>query len=191
MLDKELWTVSTVPDRIKAIRKERGYTQKELGRLSGINEANIRKYESGAIKNPSYKTLKKIAEALDVPTPYLFATESNSSVFTDAYMYKTFGGALADHEDRKNGELAQKILQDEGINYLSNLDEYIPFLNSNGMSCHGEIYSHGDGYDLTIIEYKGKKYEVHNDDLITKRIQLSKESIDKIIENLVTSFKEI
>lgn len=54
----------TIGDRIKAARKDKGLTQKQLEELCGINAANIRKYESGR-QNPKIETLQKIAEALD------------------------------------------------------------------------------------------------------------------------------
>lgn len=56
----------TVGQNIKAIRKERGLTQKELGEACGIDEANIRKYELGKA-NPKIETVEKIAKALGVP----------------------------------------------------------------------------------------------------------------------------
>ena len=56
----------TVGERIKAARKSKNLTQKQLEKLCGINEANIRKYESGR-QNPKIETLEKIASALDVP----------------------------------------------------------------------------------------------------------------------------
>ncbi|RKI42436.1 XRE family transcriptional regulator [bacterium D16-51] len=55
----------TVSENIKRIRKEKGLTQKKLGELCGINEANIRKYENGRQK-PKIETLEKIANALGV-----------------------------------------------------------------------------------------------------------------------------
>lgn len=67
----------TIAQKIKLIRKKRGMTQDELGRLSGINAGNIRKYESGSITNPTYKTLQKLANALEVPV-YFFASGSNN-----------------------------------------------------------------------------------------------------------------
>lgn len=48
---------------IRRIRKKRGLTQKQLGELCGIDEANIRKYENGK-QNPKIGTLEKIANAL-------------------------------------------------------------------------------------------------------------------------------
>lgn len=57
--------VGTVGNRIRTLRREAGITQAELGSLCGIDEANIRKYESGRQK-PKYETLQKIAKALKV-----------------------------------------------------------------------------------------------------------------------------
>lgn len=56
----------TTGENIKRIRKEKGLTQKELGELCGINEANIRKYENGK-QNPKIETIRRIANALGVP----------------------------------------------------------------------------------------------------------------------------
>lgn len=54
-----------VGDRIRAIRTERGLTQKELGELCGMADSAIRRYESNR-GNPTQKTLLKIAKALGV-----------------------------------------------------------------------------------------------------------------------------
>lgn len=54
----------TVGEKIKKYRKEKGLTQKKLGELCGINEANIRKYELGKA-NPKIETIEKIANALE------------------------------------------------------------------------------------------------------------------------------
>lgn len=55
----------SVSENIKKIRKEKALTQKALGELCGINEANIRKYESGRA-NPKIETIRKFANALGV-----------------------------------------------------------------------------------------------------------------------------
>ena len=52
-------------NRIRAIRMERGLTQKELGDLCGMADSAIRRYESNR-GNPTQKTLIKIAKALGV-----------------------------------------------------------------------------------------------------------------------------
>lgn len=54
--------------------KEKKLTQKELGKLSGINEVQIRQYEIGKA-NPKIETLAKIAGALEVDLYNLYTGE--------------------------------------------------------------------------------------------------------------------
>lgn len=56
----------TVGENIKKLRKKRGLTQKQLGELCGIKEANVRKYELDKA-NPKIETIERIAQALEVP----------------------------------------------------------------------------------------------------------------------------
>lgn len=60
-----------LPGKIAFLRKSKGLTQAELGRLAGVTEGAIRGYETGA-RNPKKEHLQKIAEALDV-TPEAIA----------------------------------------------------------------------------------------------------------------------
>ena len=53
-----------VGDTVLAARARKGYSQKELARLSGIDQSDISKIERG-VANPSVETLQRIAEALD------------------------------------------------------------------------------------------------------------------------------
>lgn len=59
-----------VGDRIKEIRKEKHLTQKELGEKLGVSYQMIAQYENGK-RNPKPETLKKIADALEVPVSSL------------------------------------------------------------------------------------------------------------------------
>lgn len=52
-------------DKLKMYRKKRGLTQKQLGELTGLNEATIRKYEIGDRK-PKLENLTKILNALEI-----------------------------------------------------------------------------------------------------------------------------
>ncbi len=56
----------TVGERIKAARKKRGMSQKELADKLGIPYQGISQYERG-VRNPKTATLLRIAEALEVP----------------------------------------------------------------------------------------------------------------------------
>ena len=51
--------------KLRTLRKERGWTQKELEQCTGIAQRNISSYESGKLQ-PSSKTIKRFAEAFGV-----------------------------------------------------------------------------------------------------------------------------
>lgn len=50
--------------KIKAIRKKRGLTQKQLAELLGVKQQNISDWERGE-RSPSVKNLKKLSEILN------------------------------------------------------------------------------------------------------------------------------
>lgn len=56
----------TIGERIRAARKDKGLTQKQLADSCGMADSAIRKYESGK-QMPKMGTLMKIANALKVP----------------------------------------------------------------------------------------------------------------------------
>lgn len=66
----------TIGERIKKIRKEKGFTQKSLGQKCGINEVQIRHYEIGK-STPKISTVGKIASALEVPIQVLLGLSLN------------------------------------------------------------------------------------------------------------------
>lgn len=60
-----------IGQRIKAIRKQKAFTQETLGLITGIDSADISKYEAGKI-NPTLKTIAKFAIALGVHPKELY-----------------------------------------------------------------------------------------------------------------------
>lgn len=56
--------------RIKAIRKERKLTQKQMAELLSTTERNYQYYEAGA-REPTLETFVEIADILQVSTDYL------------------------------------------------------------------------------------------------------------------------
>ena len=61
---------STFARRLKALREQSDLTQSELCRLAKIHPSMISRYESGT-KEPSFKTLVKLAAAFEVSAAYL------------------------------------------------------------------------------------------------------------------------
>lgn len=62
-----------LPERLKYLRELRNLTQTEFAKKSRISQSAIAQIETGR-KDPSVTTIKKLAQALDVPIALLFAT---------------------------------------------------------------------------------------------------------------------
>lgn len=59
-----------IMSRLKALRKERGYTQIKMQMLTGIDQSDYSKIESGK-RYYTYEQCKRIAVALDTSMDYL------------------------------------------------------------------------------------------------------------------------
>lgn len=55
-----------ISGKLKKIRKNRGMSQKELGRAIGVSESRIGQFEMGSYANPKLETLQKLSKALNV-----------------------------------------------------------------------------------------------------------------------------
>lgn len=60
--------------RIKLLRESRKLSQAELARLASISQSTIAQIETGRTADPTYMTLKKVADVLDVDIAVLFAS---------------------------------------------------------------------------------------------------------------------
>jgi len=60
-------TKRMVRKNIKRLRQQKKLSQERLARLSDISLNTLTKLESGFTKRPSIQTIKKIADALEVP----------------------------------------------------------------------------------------------------------------------------
>lgn len=71
-------------ENLRRIRKEKGLTMKELGKLTDVSESMIQMVETGT-RSPSFELLLKLGEALDCSVDELLdikrepATESDES----------------------------------------------------------------------------------------------------------------
>ena len=63
--------------KIRAIRKQKGLTIKEVAKFVGVSEQAISQYERG-IREPNLSTIDRIAEALNVTRLDLLETEYNT-----------------------------------------------------------------------------------------------------------------
>jgi transcriptional regulator with XRE-family HTH domain len=81
-------------ERIREVRKERGWSQAELGEKVGTDSQHISRYENGRI-TPSVDALVRLAAALDVSTDYLLLDGVPRKVL-DGHNLGRLGGRLAD-----------------------------------------------------------------------------------------------
>ena len=69
--------------RVKALMKEQGMTQRELARRSGLTEASVCKYLSGA-RTPQAETVVLLAKALGTTSDYLLGIKRDEeSIYLD------------------------------------------------------------------------------------------------------------
>lgn len=77
--DKEITIVEdTLGSRVKALRKEKGWTQTDLANMAGVTYQNIQFCESNKIKMPRY--IKELAESLGTSIEYLVKGEEQPNV---------------------------------------------------------------------------------------------------------------
>jgi transcriptional regulator with XRE-family HTH domain len=79
---------SVVAKRIKQARERAGLSQQDLGVKAGIDElsasSRISQYERG-IHAPDFPTAERLARALRVPTPFLYAADEPLAIWILAF----------------------------------------------------------------------------------------------------------
>lgn len=106
----------TVGERIKAIRKDRGLTQKELGDRLGLSSQSVAQWENN-LRKPKFETTLKIANALGVDASVLAPTfdelleDETQSIYLDAIKTRFLG----------LNPKGQKIVADAAIAFAESL----------------------------------------------------------------------
>lgn len=72
--------ISIIGERIRMLRKKRGYNQKELANLLGKSLRTIQKYESGEIE-VSIAMVNELAKVLDTTSTYLLGYQTGDFKF--------------------------------------------------------------------------------------------------------------
>lgn len=101
-------------DRLKTLRKEKGYSQKDLAKLLGVGQTTIANYEKG-IREPNQKMLKIIATSLSTTIDYLLDTKSNVLQFEPevdtVFLRKAFLALLLDGKSEDAISLLENNVQ--------------------------------------------------------------------------------
>lgn len=68
--------INEIAEKIAALRKQRGYTLKEMSDACGLSISFLSQIENGA-SSLAITSLKKIADALEIPITYFFDSHEN------------------------------------------------------------------------------------------------------------------
>lgn len=66
-----------IGERIKELRKSKGLTQEELGKIIGVQKSAVLKYENGSVQNLKRTTIAKLADFFKVAPYYLMGFDSD------------------------------------------------------------------------------------------------------------------
>lgn len=66
-------------ERVRALRKERGWTLEQAATQAGLARSTLSKIENGQM-SPTYEALKKLADGLAISVPQLFTPPSKAQV---------------------------------------------------------------------------------------------------------------
>lgn len=72
---------------IKDLRRKKGFTQRELAKLVGVQPSMISRYEAGRV-TPSFKKMKILAEALGVKTQDLIFSNPDTQQMKKIHDYE-------------------------------------------------------------------------------------------------------
>lgn len=97
-------------ERIKMLMLERGLTQKELAKLSGITEASLSKYLSGE-RVPRIDVIVNLANALKVTTDELIGNEIEDSKMDLIRLKTVLARGMEKMSDKDKKELIKFLLE--------------------------------------------------------------------------------
>jgi len=108
--------------RIKELRTQKGYTQKELAALLGVGQTTIANYENG-IRIPDTEKMNKIADLFQVSFDYLLGRTENRQVSNKKLKSNNFSVNSLDDSYKMFTELLIKGNKDEARRLVLELYE--------------------------------------------------------------------
>jgi transcriptional regulator with XRE-family HTH domain len=102
--------------RLRQLRKDKGLTQEELSKVSGVSLPTISRYEGGTRDEPKLTIMKQLANYFDVSIDYLSGdSDIKDRNFSSAELLRIF--KLLSEADRKMlMDLGKVLLEKEGKN---------------------------------------------------------------------------
>ena len=163
----------TIAENIKKYRKERGYTQKQLGEKCEMSEAMIRQYELG-LRKPKLENRKKIAKALNISLDALSTIEHSD------------GSKILDLSD---------LDRSEQIEFLNLTDPDFAEHTKRISEIREQAQKHSPGiYSIFLNKFKelndiGQDKAIEQVDLLTKIPEFSKDE-EQALRNYLDFIKD-
>lgn len=105
-------------EKIRLLRENKKMGLNETAKLAGISGSYLSTIENGIKKNPSMKTLSKIASALEVSVDEFFKDEETKNTMEDDYKL-----TLSIKEQEKLDTQAEEMLADLRISLSQNKEQ--------------------------------------------------------------------
>ncbi len=142
--------MSKIGDMIKQCRKEKGLTQAELGKLLGISNSAVQKYEKGVVTNIPYTTLVKLQSILNMPIILFENAENNiqADIFINSFL------SALQANSRTPVIITQKYILVDLWYYKENPNctEYLNYFLQLAMKLNDEQYSQIKSYCQFILK---------------------------------------
>lgn len=135
-----------IGQKLKAIRKARGFTQEKLAKEVGLSTITIKGYEANKF-SPSLETLTKIAEKLKVPTRYFFEEDKEDN--NDIKIVTLSDGFKKCIEDIQHERDCLDLLDTE--NALKRVSSALQYDNIE----HNLDYDYDDDVQLGMLAFMG------------------------------------
>ena len=84
---------------IKELRKQKGMTQEELGKVLGVQKSAIAKYENDHVVNLKRETIEKMATLFGVKPSYILGLDQNERKPTNTALIELFSKLTPDQQD--------------------------------------------------------------------------------------------
>lgn len=109
--------MTTIGNRIKNLRNEKGMTQGELAKVLGVTKPAVQKYENGGINNLKRETIQKLCEFFGVPPVFFIYDELPANDPYPESFRTIYGEKLANMAwmfDRLNQTGREKVIEYTG-----------------------------------------------------------------------------
>lgn len=111
----------TIGDKIRTLRKEKGFNQTELGERLGVKTNAVSKWECGRVEDIPMSKVKMMASLFEVPISYLIDDDKEEEKLAPDKIELTEGEKIMLNLFRQIPEAQQNVFLEMGRVFANNL----------------------------------------------------------------------